>query len=49
MNDYLALLLTLLIRHVRHFNQILLICPCAGVVGYPMTFERENTHTIYCF
>jgi len=34
-NDYLALLVTLLIR----VNQILLICSCACVVGYPSTFE----------
>jgi len=29
---------TLLIGHVRHLNQILLICSCACIVGYPMTF-----------
>jgi len=29
LNDYLALLVTLLIRCVRHLHQILLICLCA--------------------
>ena len=36
--DYLALLVTILIRHVRHLKQILLICLCACIVGYPSTF-----------
>jgi len=31
-NDYLALLVTLLIRRVRHLNQVLLICACACVL-----------------
>jgi len=37
-NDYLALLAMLLIRHVLHLNQILLIWSCDCVVGHPTTF-----------
>jgi len=33
-NDYLVLLITLLIRRVRHLNQILLMGSCACLVGY---------------
>jgi len=37
-NDYLTLLVTLLISCVLHLNQILLICSSACVVGYLTTF-----------
>jgi len=50
MNDYLALLVTLLLRRIRHFeNQILLICSFACIAGHPMRFERDNACAIYCF
>src|SRR6218665_2245813 len=48
MNDYLALLLSLLIRRVRHLMRILLICLCACEVGCPSSFERENVSAIHC-
>jgi len=46
---YLVLLATLLTRCVRHLNQILLICSCACVFGYPVTFQQENACAISCF
>src|SRR6218665_2402495 len=36
---YLALLITLLIRRIRHFTQILLICSGACELGCPSSFE----------
>jgi len=43
-NEYLALLITLLIRHINisHLTQILLIGLCACAVAYPTTFLCEN-------
>jgi len=49
LNEYLALLVTLLIRRIRHLTQILLICSCACEVGFPSTFEWENAYAIHCF
>ena len=46
-NDYLVLLVTLLIRHVVHLKQLLILCSCACVFGYPTKFERENACAIY--
>jgi len=40
---------TLLIRRIRHFNQILNTSLCACVVSYLTKFERENACEIYQF
>jgi len=49
MINYLALLVTLLIRLVCPLNQMLLICLCSCVAGYLTTFERETACAIYRF
>ena len=41
-DDYLALLATLLTRHAHHLNQTLLICLCVCVAGYLAIFERKT-------